>query len=102
MAQLIKCLTLDCGSGHDLTVMRWSPASGSGLDMETAYNCLSLSWGASVAQLVRHLTLDFSSGLDLMIGGTEPHIRLCTLWWDSLSFCPYVAPMCSLSLSLSK
>ena len=31
MAQLVKCLTLDFGSGHDLTVGGFEPSSGSAL-----------------------------------------------------------------------
>lgn len=34
MAQLFKCLTLDLGSGHDLTVLSSSPALGSTLGTE--------------------------------------------------------------------
>ena len=34
MAQLVK--TLDFSSGHDLTVVRWSPKLGSSLGMEAA------------------------------------------------------------------
>ena len=34
MAQLIKCPTLNFGSGHDLTVMGWGPALGSTLGVE--------------------------------------------------------------------
>ena len=36
-AQLVECLTLDFGSGHDLRVVEWSPASGS-----TRFEILSL------------------------------------------------------------
>ena len=36
VAQLVKGLTLDFGSGHDLRVMSLSPASGSKVDMESA------------------------------------------------------------------
>ena len=36
VAQLVECLTLDFGSGHDLIVMGWSPKSDSELGVETA------------------------------------------------------------------
>jgi len=36
VAQSVKHLTLDLGSGHDLRVMGSSPASGSALDGESA------------------------------------------------------------------
>ena len=36
MAHLVKCLTLDSGSGHDLTVVSLSPALGSALSVEPA------------------------------------------------------------------
>ena len=36
MAQSVEYLTLDFGSGHDLRVVRSSPASGSALGMEPA------------------------------------------------------------------
>ena len=36
VAQLIKHLTLDFSSCHDLKVMRWSPALGSVLSREQA------------------------------------------------------------------
>ena len=36
MAQLVKRPTLDFNSGHDLTVMRSSPALGSVLGVEAA------------------------------------------------------------------
>ena len=44
VAQSVRCLTLDLGSGHDLRVVRSSPdASGSVLDVEPAQDSLSLS-----------------------------------------------------------
>ena len=36
MAQFVKLVTLGFGSGHDLRVVRSSPASGSMLSMEPA------------------------------------------------------------------
>ena len=36
VAQLVKRPTLDFGSGHDLTVVQWSPMSGSVLNVEPA------------------------------------------------------------------
>ena len=36
VAQLVKHPVLDFGSGHDLRVMRFSPALGSALGMEPA------------------------------------------------------------------
>lgn len=36
MSQLVDWLTLDFGSVHDLTVVGWSPASGSTLDVQPA------------------------------------------------------------------
>ena len=43
MVQLVKCSTLDFGSGHDLGVMGSSLASGSVLSWESAGGSLSLS-----------------------------------------------------------
>ena len=43
MAQFVKHPTLDFGSGHDLTVARLSPASGSMLSVESAEDSLSPS-----------------------------------------------------------
>ena len=42
MAQSVKCLTVDVSSGCDLMVVRSSPALGSALGMETAWDSLSL------------------------------------------------------------
>lgn len=39
----VKCLMLDCGSGHDLRVVRSSPALGSTLGGQPAWDSLSLS-----------------------------------------------------------
>ena len=36
VAQSVKHLTLDFGSGHGLRVMRWNPMSGSKLGTESA------------------------------------------------------------------
>ena len=36
VAQSVKSLTLDFSSGHDLTVVRLSPVSGSALSVETS------------------------------------------------------------------
>ena len=36
VGQLVKCLTLDFGSGHDLRVVRSSPQLGSTLNVEPA------------------------------------------------------------------
>ena len=41
MAQAVKHPTLDFGSDHDFTVVRWSPVSASVLDMGSAYDSLS-------------------------------------------------------------
>lgn len=35
-AHLVEHLTLDFGSGHDLTVLGWSPVVGSALSVEPA------------------------------------------------------------------
>jgi len=43
VAQLVGHLTVGIGSGHDLRVMGWSPASGSALSSESAEDSLSLS-----------------------------------------------------------
>ena len=43
MAQLVKSLTLDFGSGHDLRVVKLNPVSGSVLSLETAYPSSSSS-----------------------------------------------------------
>jgi len=42
MAQPVKPLTLDFGSGHDLGVVRSSPMSGHVLGMDPAWDFLSL------------------------------------------------------------
>ena len=36
LAQLVKCLTLDFCTGHNIRVMRLSPVSGSMLSVESA------------------------------------------------------------------
>ena len=41
VAQLVKQLTLDFGSGHDLRVVRSSPTLGFALSMEPAWDSLS-------------------------------------------------------------
>jgi len=41
VAQSVEHLTLDFGSCHDLRVVRSSPASGSALSMEPAWDSLS-------------------------------------------------------------
>ena len=43
MAQLVKRLTLDFGSGHDLRVVGWSCVSGSVLTLASAGDSLSPS-----------------------------------------------------------
>ena len=43
VAQQVKQLTPDSGSGHDLMILRPSPALGSALSMEPAWDSLSLS-----------------------------------------------------------
>ena len=43
---MVKCLTLDFGSGHDLTVVRLSPAPRSVLSVEPAWGSLSPSLSA--------------------------------------------------------
>ena len=42
MAQLVRCLTLDFNSGHDLTVREFKPASGSALKVWSLLEILSL------------------------------------------------------------
>ena len=54
VAQSVKPSILDFGSGHDLTVVRLSPTSGSMLGGEPAWDSLSLS-----------LSLSFSPSLPL-------------------------------------
>ena len=39
--QLAKCPTVDFSSGHDLSVVGWSPTLGSELAMEAAWDSLS-------------------------------------------------------------
>ena len=44
MVQVVKHLILDLGSGHDITVSEFEPASGSTLNsLERAWNSVSLS-----------------------------------------------------------
>ena len=43
VAQLVKCLTLDFGSGHDLGIVRLSPVSGCVLGLELIKDSLYLS-----------------------------------------------------------
>ena len=59
MAQLAKHHTLDFGSGHDLTVMRPSPALDSVLSIETALDSLSPFLFAPTL-LAHALSLSFS------------------------------------------
>ena len=40
VAQLVECLTLDSSSGHDPRVVKPSPAKGSMLEMEPAWDSL--------------------------------------------------------------
>ena len=42
MAQLVKCLALDFGSGHDLMVGGFKPTSGSALAASSLLGILSL------------------------------------------------------------
>ena len=42
MAQSVECLMLDFGSGHDPSIVGSSPASGSALSVEPAWDSLSL------------------------------------------------------------
>ena len=53
-----------------------------------------------MAQSLERLTLDFGSGRDLMVRGIEH--RACLGFPLSLSLCPSLADLLSLSLSLSK
>ena len=50
MAQAVEHLTLDFHSGHDLKVVRLSPASSSMLNVVGICLRLSLPWDAWVAQ----------------------------------------------------
>ena len=43
LAQSVEHSTLGFGSDHDFRVMRWSPASGSALSRQSAWDSLSLS-----------------------------------------------------------
>ena len=43
VAQLVKCLTVDFGSGHDPRVVGWSPVLGSVLGVDPAWDSLSPS-----------------------------------------------------------
>ena len=43
VAHSVKCLTLDFDSDDDLTIVRWSPASGSTLGVEPAWDSPSPS-----------------------------------------------------------
>ena len=52
MAQSVKHLTFDFGSGHDLTAMGLSPMTGSMLGMELAYYSLSPSVCLSLSKNV--------------------------------------------------
>ena len=68
MAQSFEPPTLDFGSGHDLTVVRLSPTSGSMLMVHSLLGILSPSlcpsvqnsadWGTWLAQSEEHVTLD--------------------------------------------
>ena len=49
VAQLVKRLTCDFGSGHDLMVMRWSPAASSVLIAQSLLEILSPSLSASLS-----------------------------------------------------
>ena len=119
---MVKRLTLDFDSGHDLTVCGIEPSIGVCADnVESAGNslspCLSApplhslslsqiheQWGACVLQPVKHPTPDFGSGHDLMVHEIEPCVRLRTgsmePAWASLSLFLCCSPTCALSLSL--
>ena len=106
MAQLVKHLTLDFGSGHDLTVHEFRPCVGlcANSSEPGAYfgfcvflslcpspiHALSLSLkktttkthkkigGCSwMAQLVKHLTLDLGSGCDFLVREIKLHTGFC-------------------------
>ena len=81
---MVKRLSLDLGSGHDLIVCGIGPCADS---TEPAWDSPSLSlslelsdrnfkilclWGAWMTQSLKRLTLDFSSGHDLMVMTTSP------------------------------
>ena len=57
MAQSAKHPTLDLGTGHDLTVMSWSPALSSALGEEPALDSLSLPLSLPLPPLKINKTL---------------------------------------------
>ena len=48
-AHLVKCQTLDFGSGHHLTVREFEPMSGSALTAQNLLGVLSLSLSLSLS-----------------------------------------------------
>ena len=52
VAQLVKCLTLGFGSGHDLGVLRLSPVLGSAWSVEPAGDSLPLPFLKSINQSI--------------------------------------------------
>ena len=121
-------LTLDFGSGHNLTIHRIKPALGSALMAQGLLGILPLLCSLPFPSQHKHtcvlslslklhkqghlgglvgLASGFSSGHDLMVCEFEPHIGICA---DSsepgpcFGFCVplflYPSPTCTLSLSL--
>lgn len=54
MAQLAENMTLDFGGDQDLMVMELSPASGSALGMESAWDALSLPLPSPLTLALSH------------------------------------------------
>ena len=58
VAQSVKDRTLDFSSDHNLTVMRWSPALGSGLTAQSLLGILSLLLSLSVPSPTHDLQIN--------------------------------------------
>ena len=65
VAQLVKCTTLDFGSGHDSWFMRSSPASGSAMTARSLLVIISLSLLSLYPSLFPSLSLSLSLSLKI-------------------------------------
>ena len=80
VVQSVGCLTLDFGSCHDLMVVRLSPASGSMLSVESAWDSLSL-----ILLLMPSLSVsEINKSLKRNAVHPEIHPEGCHVGWDGL------------------
>jgi len=73
VAQSVKRPTLGFGSGRDLRVVRWSPASGSALSRESACDSLSPPLSLPTTHALSQINLFFflKKEMGVCLGGTR-------------------------------